>query len=61
MDEAHEGSSFFWLRSASLRISIWAGSFDRSTGLRIERHIFAASKGDYYEIVPGALVFPESD
>ena len=55
------GSNLFWRRDGSDGISIWAGSLDGPTGLRIERHIFAASKGDYYEIAPGALVFPESD
>ncbi|MFN3260368.1 MAG: GFA family protein [Pikeienuella sp.] len=55
------GSNLFWRKDGSGRISIWAGTLDGPTGLTIERHIFAASKGDYYEIAPGALVFPESD
>lgn len=42
------GSSLFWEGYGHL--SIHAGSIDGETGLKIERHIFAADKGDYYEI-----------
>jgi hypothetical protein len=29
------------------------GAFEGSTGLRLERHIFVAEKGDYYTIADG--------
>ena len=29
------------------------GAFDGETGLRLAGHVFAAEKGDYYEIVDG--------
>jgi hypothetical protein len=33
------------------KISICAGTLDAPTGLREKAHIYAGSKGDYYEIV----------
>jgi hypothetical protein len=30
-----------------------AGTLDSPTGLRAEKHIFTADKGDYYEIADG--------
>jgi hypothetical protein len=30
-----------------------AGTIDGATGLKLERHIFVADKGDYYEIADG--------
>ena len=47
------GSALFWQREGSDQVSILAGSFDSPTGLKLERHIFCASKGDYYEITDG--------
>jgi hypothetical protein len=44
------GSSLFWERIGSGRVSIAAGSLDAPTGLKTVRHIFVADKGDYYEI-----------
>jgi hypothetical protein len=29
------------------------GGFDKPTGTTIDRHIFVADKGDYYEIADG--------
>ena len=34
-------------------ISITAGSLDSPTGLKLDRHIYVADKGDYYEIADG--------
>lgn len=47
------GSILFWKRNGSEQLSISAGSFDEPTGLRLERHIYCADKGDYYEIGDG--------
>lgn len=47
------GSNLFWDRLASERLSIWAGTLEGATGLRLERHIFVAEKGDYYYLADG--------
>ena len=40
-------------------IGIALGAFDAPTGVHIERHIFTAEKGDYYEISDGAPQHPQ--
>ncbi|MBL4733008.1 MAG: GFA family protein [Rhizobiaceae bacterium] len=52
------GSALFWRHSAEKHISILAGSLDGETGLKIEKHIFVADKGDYYEIEDDAPQTP---
>lgn len=47
------GSSLFWRMEGADGTSITAGSLERPTGLKTARHIFAADKGDYYEIADG--------
>jgi hypothetical protein len=47
------GSSLFWQRIGAGEVSITAGSLRAPTGLKTARHIFAADKGDYYEIADG--------
>jgi hypothetical protein len=47
------GSFLFWRRPGSGRIAVSAGSLDLPSGIVIERHIFVAEKGDYYEIEDG--------
>ena len=47
------GSNLFWRRFGSDSTSVWAGSIDGPTGLKIERHIFSHAKGDYYEVPAG--------
>lgn len=47
------GSQLFWDRTADPRLDIAAGSLDAPTGTRLAEHIFAADKGDYYEIADG--------
>ncbi|CAN5776656.1 GFA family protein [soil metagenome] len=47
------GSNLFWDDSARPHLSIWAGSLDGPTGLRLTHHIFVAEKGDYYDIADG--------
>jgi hypothetical protein len=47
------GSALFWKRDEADYVSIMAGSFDTPSGLKGEKHIFVADKGDYYEIADG--------
>jgi len=48
--EAKRGSLLVWKADGRSSTSIMAGSLDGATGLMIDRHIFAAEKGDYYTI-----------
>lgn len=43
------GSNLFW-DGPGENLSIFAGTLDGETGLKIAGHIFCADKGDYYEI-----------
>jgi hypothetical protein len=52
------GSSLFWQRIGADEISMTAGSLRAPTGITTARHIFAADKGDYYEIADGVLQDP---
>lgn len=47
------GSSLFYQPLGGAIMSIAAGSLDAPTGLRPGKHIFVASKGDYYQIADG--------
>jgi hypothetical protein len=47
------GSSLFWDPIKKDTIAIAMGAFDRPTGTRLGMHIFAAEKGDYYDIADG--------
>jgi hypothetical protein len=49
----HCGAHLFWEPAGSQRISIWMGCLDEPTGVPLAEHIFAAEKGDYYEICDG--------
>ena len=55
------GSLLFWKSQGSERTSIMAGSFDMPSGLKASHHIFAADKGDYYELSDGLPVFQQAD
>lgn len=44
------GSNLFWRRHGSDRISIWAGSIDGPTGLRMASQLHVESAGDYYDL-----------
>ncbi len=46
------GSNLFW-DGPGANLSIFAGTLDGPTGLRLKAHIFCADKGDYYEIADG--------
>ncbi|MEX3007070.1 GFA family protein [Hoeflea sp. TYP-13] len=50
------GSSLFWDPVDQDKhdwTAIAMGAFDTPTGTRLEKHIFVADKGDYYEIADG--------
>jgi len=47
------GSWLFWDPPSKDWISVAMGSFDLPTSARLERHIFVAEKGDYYELCDG--------
>jgi hypothetical protein len=47
------GSSLFFDPIYRDWIGIYMGAFDGHTNTKLERHIFVADKGDYYEIADG--------
>lgn len=47
------GSNLFWDGKDLPYLSITAGTLDTPTGLKLDRHIFVADKGDYYDIADG--------
>ncbi len=47
------GSFLFWKGDAEDKVSFALGAVDGPTGLRLEKHIFTADKGDYYDIADG--------
>ena len=44
------GAFLFWQGLGETTISFALGALDGPTGLKLEKHIFTASKGDYYTI-----------
>ena len=44
------GSLLFWDADGNAGLSIFAGSLDTPTGLKLIGHIYASEKADYYEI-----------
>lgn len=54
------GSNLFWDGPGS-HLSIFAGTLDSPTGLRMAGHIFCADKGDYYEIADGLPQIDQDD
>src|ERR1700743_1523063 len=44
------GSNLFWRRFGNDNVSVWAGTIDGKTGLRMESQLHVESKGDYYEL-----------
>lgn len=44
------GSFLFWKGAGDPDTGVSLGAVDGPTGLRLERHIFTADKGDYYDI-----------
>lgn len=47
------GSFLFWKRHDEDTLSFSLGAIDGPTGLKLEKHIFTRSKGDYYDIADG--------
>jgi len=47
------GSWLFWEPLHHDWTSVALGAIDGATGLRLQRHIFVAEKGDYYELGDG--------
>ncbi|UWQ79100.1 GFA family protein [Leisingera sp. S132] len=52
------GSFLFWKAAGEDSTSFALGAVDGNTGLSVEKHIFTASKGDYYRIADGV---PQED
>jgi hypothetical protein len=52
------GGNLFWKQEGSSDTYITAGSLDQPTGLKINAHIFVASKSDFYDITDG---LPQKD
>lgn len=46
------GSTLFWLPDTGSHVSIAAGTLDDDSGLRLQGHIFTATKGGYYDLEP---------
>ena len=51
------GSFLFWKMGDEDAISFSLGTVDGATNLTLEKHIFTADKGDYYEISDGVPQF----
>lgn len=47
------GSFLFWQGRGEDMISFALGAVDGPTGVTLEKHIFVADKGDYYQIADG--------
>jgi len=47
------GSALFWEPAGHDFVAVGMGAFDKPTGVHLEKHIFVADKGDYYEIADG--------
>lgn len=47
------GSFLFWKHDAETKMSFSLGLIDGPSNLSLQRHIFTADKGDYYELTDG--------
>jgi hypothetical protein len=54
------GSNLFWRRTGNPYLSVWAGTIDGPTGLKMESQLYAESAGDYYDL-PNVPVIPQSE
>ena len=52
------GSFLFWTAHDEDTVSFALGALDAPTGLALEKHIFVADKGDYYDIADGVPQTP---
>lgn len=55
------GSALFWKPNDGDYTSILAGTLDGDPGIKIDRHIFVADKGAYYDITDDLPQFEQSD
>ena len=56
------GSALFWKHNGSDHTSVMAGVLDGDAGgIKLDRHIFVADKGDYYEIADDLPLYPQAD
>ena len=55
------GSHLFWRSSKEDYMAVLAASLDEPSGLRVTKHIFIESRGDYYEITDGLPQFEGYD
>ena len=55
------GSTMFFRPADLSRMFVAAGSLDTPTGLTVAAHVFAADKGDYYDIPDGAECYAQWD
>lgn len=53
------GSNLFWRRFNNDFISIWAGTIDGATGLKMESQLYPECAGDYYDL-PAIPAIPQS-
>ena len=53
------GSNLFWRRRGNENISMWAGTIDGPTGLRLESQIHTDAAGDYCDL-PAVAVIDQS-
>lgn len=49
------GSFLFWERAGEGMTSFALGAIDGASGLTLQKHIFVAEKGDYYDIADGVV------
>jgi hypothetical protein len=54
------GGNLFWRRFGNPFISVWAGTIDGKTGLKMESQLYPESAGDYYDL-PAVRVVPQSE
>ncbi|MDX8452371.1 GFA family protein [Mesorhizobium sp. VK9D] len=54
------GGNLFWRRFGSPFISVWAGTIDGKTGLKMEQQLYPESAGDYYDL-PAVPIMSQSD
>ena len=55
------GSNLFWDAADKGSLSIFAGTIDGNSNLKLKGHIYVADKGDYYEIKDGLPQAQQSD
>jgi len=53
------GSALLWDPIGRPVIAVAMGAFDKPTGTHLEKHIFVADKGDYYELTDGLPQSPQ--